>query len=217
MTFIRNRTGLRRGHPRRGHPRRGRAGIVLDLVNATFVLIISTVVIGGIIALYFYVTGIADKAQQDQLVTAIDQTMKATYAGQAGYGSADDDNLSPGLAAQMPNSLVTTSAAGKDVIRTPYGGKVEIYSGGDVYTVVFKDIDGAICKATLDNFIGLSTRRTGLERVGVRANASVGTDGKVTAVKADDEDAGYTKAKMDKLCDKADASTPKDDLFLVRR
>lgn len=164
--------------------------------QATAGLSIFGVMLGGLLAAgaMIWIVDVYQDAREGQkkgeagaLLQRLRGNVEKIYAGSPNYGTSQTD-LVPVLASRglIPDSaMVGTGNAA--TIRHPFGGAVAVHGnpGGSVPTqfrIRFEDIEGEVCGALADPFVGRTRARTGIVSLnfnGTDVNAPI-TRGAVT-------------------------------------
>ena len=164
--------------------------------RATAGLSIFGVMLGGLLAAgaMIWIVDVYQDAREGQkkdeagaLLQRLRGNVEKIYAGSPNYGTSQT-NLVPVLASRglIPDSAMV-GTGNTATIRHPFGGAVAVHGnpGGSVPTqfrIRFEDIEGEVCGALADPFVGRTRARTGIVSVnfnGTNINAPI-TRGTVT-------------------------------------
>lgn len=114
---------------------------------------------------------VLDRVVESVLGRAVRANVEKIYAGSPNYGTAQT-NLVPVLASRglIPDSAMVGSG-NTATIRHPFGGSVTLHGnpGGSVPTqfrIRFREIEGEVCGALSDPFVGRTRARTGIVSIG---------------------------------------------------
>ncbi len=141
------------------------------------------------------------------LLNSLKAGIESTFAGSPDYGAANADLVATiarrGL---IPENALVGNGAGlaDDTVRNPFGGWTTIRGnpGGGAptaYEIQFAGVEQEVCAAMGDAYVNRNRARSGLDLMGVSTTNNTTTTATTTLTAT--EDAPFTRAELDGICD----------------